>query len=96
VYLDRQADDVAAYRRDETLALPVGLDYGEIPGLSTELRQKLNSVRPRTIGQAGRVDGMTPVALTLLAARIRSRRRTQARGAGPQAREAGPQGRPTR
>jgi tRNA uridine 5-carboxymethylaminomethyl modification enzyme len=96
VYLDRQADDVAAYRRDETLALPVGLDYGEIPGLSTELRQKLNSVRPRTIGQAGRVDGMTPVALTLLAARIRSRRGTQARGAGPQARGAGPQGRPTR
>jgi len=76
VYLDRQADDVAAYRRDETLELPAGLDYGEIPGLSTELRQKLDSIRPRTIGQAGRVDGMTPVALTLLAARIRPRRRT--------------------
>jgi tRNA uridine 5-carboxymethylaminomethyl modification enzyme len=75
VYLDRQADDVAAYRRDETLELPAGLDYGEIPGLSTELRQKLDSIRPRTIGQAGRVDGMTPVALTLLAARIRPRRR---------------------
>ena len=78
VYLDRQADDVAAYRRDETLELPAGLDYGQIPGLSTELRQKLDSIRPRTIGQAGRVDGMTPVALTLLAARIRpSRRRAQ-------------------
>ena len=75
VYLDRQADDVAAYRRDETLELPAGLDYGEIPGLSAELRQKLDSIRPRTIGQAGRVDGMTPVALTLLAAQIRPRRR---------------------
>ena len=75
VYLDRQADDVAAYRRDETLELPAGLDYGQIPGLSTELRQKLDSIRPRTIGQAGRVDGMTPVALTLLAAQIRPRRR---------------------
>ena len=84
VYLDRQADDVAAYRRDETLELPAGLDYGEIPGLSTELRQKLDSIRPRTIGQAGRVDGMTPVALTLLAARIRPRRRTP-RAQGPQA-----------
>jgi tRNA uridine 5-carboxymethylaminomethyl modification enzyme len=84
VYLDRQADDVAAYRRDETLELPAGLDYGEIPGLSTELRQKLDSIRPRTIGQAGRVDGMTPVALTLLAARIRPRRRTRApRAHGP-------------
>jgi tRNA uridine 5-carboxymethylaminomethyl modification enzyme len=84
VYLDRQADDVAAYRRDETLELPAGLDYREIPGLSTELRQKLDSVRPRTIGQAGRVDGMTPVALTLLAARIRPRRRTP-KAQGPQA-----------
>jgi tRNA uridine 5-carboxymethylaminomethyl modification enzyme len=74
VYLDRQADDVAAYRRDETLELPAGIDYAQIPGLSAELRQKLDSVRPRTIGQASRVDGMTPVALTLLAARIRSRR----------------------
>jgi tRNA uridine 5-carboxymethylaminomethyl modification enzyme len=73
VYLDRQADDVAAYRRDESLELPAGLDYAQIPGLSMELRQKLDSIRPRTIGQAGRVDGMTPVALTLLAARIRPR-----------------------
>ena len=89
VYLDRQADDVAAYRRDETLELPGGLDYDEIPGLSTELRQKLDSVRPRTIGQASRVDGMTPVALTLLAARIRPRRKAQAREPGRQ----GPQAR---
>jgi tRNA uridine 5-carboxymethylaminomethyl modification enzyme len=74
VYLDRQADDVAAYRRDESLALPAEIDYAQIPGLSAELQQKLDSIRPRTIGQAGRVDGMTPVALTLLAARIRSRR----------------------
>jgi tRNA uridine 5-carboxymethylaminomethyl modification enzyme len=74
VYLDRQADDVAAYRRDETLELPAGIDYEQIPGLSAELRQKLKAIRPRTLGQAGRVDGMTPVALTLLAARIRSRR----------------------
>jgi tRNA uridine 5-carboxymethylaminomethyl modification enzyme len=84
VYLDRQADDVAAYRRDETLELPAGIDYAQIPGLSAELRQKLDSVRPRTIGQASRVDGMTPVALTLLAARMRSRR--GAEGSGPRQR----------
>jgi len=80
VYLDRQADDVAAYRRDEGLELPDGLDYGQIAGLSVEARQKLESIRPRTIGQAGRIDGMTPAALTLLAARIRRGPRTR-RGA---------------
>jgi tRNA uridine 5-carboxymethylaminomethyl modification enzyme len=80
VYLDRQADDVAAYRRDESLPLPAEIDYAQIPGLSAELQQKLDSIRPRTIGQAGRVDGMTPVALTLLAARIRPRRSAPAQG----------------
>jgi tRNA uridine 5-carboxymethylaminomethyl modification enzyme len=88
VYLDRQADDVAAYRRDETLALPAEIDYAQIPGLSTELQQKLDSIRPRTIGQAGRVDGMTPVALTLLAARIRPRRSARAPAPRPQGRKA--------
>jgi tRNA uridine 5-carboxymethylaminomethyl modification enzyme len=78
VYLGRQAADVAAYRRDESLELPEALDYSEVPGLSHEVRQKLQSIRPRTIGQASRIDGMTPVALTLLAARVR---RKQARRA---------------
>src|SRR5258705_11375871 len=54
VYLSRQAADIAAYRRDESLALPEGLDYAELRGLSNEVRQKLASQRPRTIGQAGR------------------------------------------
>jgi tRNA uridine 5-carboxymethylaminomethyl modification enzyme len=74
VYLDRQAADVAAYRRDEGLELPDALDYGQMPGLSMEMRQKLQSVRPRTIGQAGRIDGVTPAALTLLAAHIRRKK----------------------
>jgi tRNA uridine 5-carboxymethylaminomethyl modification enzyme len=74
VYLDRQASDVAAYRRDEALRLPDGLDYGAIAGLSSEVRQKLQSSRPRTIGHAGRIDGMTPAALTLLAAHARRQR----------------------
>jgi tRNA uridine 5-carboxymethylaminomethyl modification enzyme len=71
VYLDRQAADVAAYRRDESFELPENIDYTRIPGLSAELTQKLKSIRPRTIGQAGRIDGITPVALTLLAAHVR-------------------------
>jgi tRNA uridine 5-carboxymethylaminomethyl modification enzyme len=79
VYLGRQAADVAAYRRDEELLLPDDLNYADMPGLSLEIRQKLGSIRPRTIGQAARLDGVTPAALTLLAARARRRRR----GKGP-------------
>jgi tRNA uridine 5-carboxymethylaminomethyl modification enzyme len=78
VYLDRQAADVAAYRRDESLELPESLDYAEVPGLSHEVRQKLQSIRPRTLGQASRIDGITPAALTLLAARVRRRPRRAA------------------
>jgi tRNA uridine 5-carboxymethylaminomethyl modification enzyme len=76
VYLDRQAADIVAFRRDEGLALPEGIDYAELGGLSNEIKQKLAAVRPRTIGQAGRIDGMTPVALSLLLAHIRRHQRT--------------------
>ena len=71
MYLDRQAADVAAYRRDEGVELPESLDYAAMTALSMEVRQKLESIRPRTIGQAGRIDGMTPAALTLLVAHVR-------------------------
>lgn len=71
VYLDRQQADIDAFRRDEQLALPESLDYDSISGLSTELRGKLAFLKPRTLGQAQRIDGMTPSALTLLAARAR-------------------------
>src|SRR5262249_54935990 len=78
VYLAGQAADVAAYRRDETLELPPIVDYASLPGLSMEVRQKLAAIRPRTLGQAGRIDGITPAALTLLAAHVR--RKGRARG----------------
>ena len=71
VYLSRQAADIAAYRRDEGLELPGELDYAELRGLSNEVRQKLAALRPRTIGQAGRIDGITPAALTLLVAYLK-------------------------
>jgi tRNA uridine 5-carboxymethylaminomethyl modification enzyme len=77
VYMDRQAADIAAFRRDESFELPE-LDYSALPGLSNEIRQKLAALRPRTIGQAGRIDGMTPAALTLLVAHVRRAGRTAA------------------
>lgn len=66
VYLDRQAADIATLRRDEDLVLPDELAYDGLAGLSNELKAKLTRVRPRTIGQAGRMEGMTPAALALL------------------------------
>jgi len=71
VYLSRQAADIAAYRRDESFALPDELDYASLPGLSNEVKQKLSAHRPRTIGHASRIDGITPAALTLLVAHVK-------------------------
>lgn len=70
VYLARQAADVRAFRRDEGLVL-TGIDYAEVPGLSNEARNKLQTVQPRTIGQAARIEAMTPAALAILAAYLR-------------------------
>ena len=70
-YLDRQAADAEALRREEALALPVDLDYAAIGGLSNEVREKLDRVRPRSLGQAGRIEGMTPGALTALLAHVK-------------------------
>ena len=74
VYLSRQVADVESYRRDESVVLGEDLDYAALPGLSNEVRQKLQQHRPRTIGQAARIDGITPAALTLLVAYLRRAR----------------------
>jgi tRNA uridine 5-carboxymethylaminomethyl modification enzyme len=68
VYLDRQQADIAAYRRDEGIVLEEALDFQGLPGLSNEIKAKLDLVRPKTLGQAARIEGITPAALTLLAA----------------------------
>jgi tRNA uridine 5-carboxymethylaminomethyl modification enzyme len=73
-YLDRQAADVAAFRRDEDLTLPADLDYRIVGGLSNEAREKLAAVRPLTLGQASRIEGVTPGALTALLAHVRRAR----------------------
>jgi tRNA uridine 5-carboxymethylaminomethyl modification enzyme len=71
VYLRRQDADIAAFRRDESLPIPPEFDYGAISGFSNEVRQRLEAVRPGTIGQASRIEGVTPTALTLLLAHVR-------------------------
>ncbi|NAZ37768.1 tRNA uridine-5-carboxymethylaminomethyl(34) synthesis enzyme MnmG [Rubellimicrobium sp. CFH 75288] len=70
-YLDRQARDAEALRREEGLRLPPDFDYAALPGLSHELRTKLEQARPPSLGHAARLDGMTPAALLLIAARLR-------------------------
>jgi tRNA uridine 5-carboxymethylaminomethyl modification enzyme len=75
VYLSRQTADIESYRRDESFVLPDDFDYAALPGLSNEAKQKLQSHRPRTIGHASRIDGMTPAALTLLVAHVKRGRK---------------------
>jgi tRNA uridine 5-carboxymethylaminomethyl modification enzyme len=91
VYLDRQDEDVARYRRSEALTIPADFDYASLSGLSNELKAKFIAVRPASLGQAGRVEGATPAALALIAAH--AGRRTRAAGrltAAPVSRETPP------
>jgi tRNA uridine 5-carboxymethylaminomethyl modification enzyme len=81
VYLSRQAADVDSYRRDESLVLSDDIDYSALPGLSNEVRHKLQAHRPRTVGHASRIDGITPAALVLLVAHMRRQDRNISRGA---------------
>jgi tRNA uridine 5-carboxymethylaminomethyl modification enzyme len=77
-YLSRQEGDIRAFRKDEGLSLPADLDYAAIGGLSIEVRQKLDRAKPATLGQAARVDGVTPAALTTLLVHVRQRSRRTA------------------
>jgi tRNA uridine 5-carboxymethylaminomethyl modification enzyme len=78
-YLDRQEADIIAFRRDEGLTIPLDVDYAAVKGLSTEAMQKLEAIRPATLGQAARIDGVTPAALTLVLAHIRAKAVTRER-----------------
>ena len=75
VYLDRQLADIEALKRDEALQIPDDFDYEAIIGLSNEVKQKLVDIRPATLGQASRMDGITPAALTLILSHLK--RQTQ-------------------
>jgi tRNA uridine 5-carboxymethylaminomethyl modification enzyme len=73
-YLERQETEIAAFRREEALELPEDLDYGALASLSHEVREKLGAARPRTLGGAARVPGVTPAAITALLGHVRRRR----------------------
>ncbi len=70
-YIERQARDIEAFRRDEGLRIPGALAYDEIGGISNEVKEKLKAVRPGTLGQAARIEGVTPGALTALMAHLK-------------------------
>jgi len=72
-YVERQDADITRFRRDENLTLPVDIDYAALGGLSHEAREKLAAVRPTTLGQAGRIEGVTPGALMALLAHVHRR-----------------------
>lgn len=70
-YVRRQDLDVAALRKDEGIAIPADFEYGDLPSLKAELRLKLGSLRPATLSQAGRIEGMTPAALMVILAAVK-------------------------
>ncbi len=74
-YIQRQQKDIDLLRKDEALQIPKGFDYRELEGLSNELQSKLTTAQPETLAQAGRVDGITPAALTLILARLRQNKK---------------------
>ena len=80
-YIDRQKLDIAAIQRDEGLKIPHDFDYEAIEGLSSELRIKLSRARPMNLGQAAKVDGITPAALLLLLSRLKKGQRQQRKSA---------------
>ncbi|HKL25041.1 MAG TPA: tRNA uridine-5-carboxymethylaminomethyl(34) synthesis enzyme MnmG [Desulfuromonadales bacterium] len=70
-YIDRQLDQVARFRKQENQSIPVDFDYDAVAGLSAEVREKLKKGRPRTLGQAGRIPGVTPAAIAILAVKLK-------------------------
>jgi tRNA uridine 5-carboxymethylaminomethyl modification enzyme len=72
-YIERQQDEIERARSNEETALPADLDYGALAGLSHEVRQKLSESRPLTVGQAGRIPGVTPAAVSILLVHLKKR-----------------------
>ena len=74
-YLERQQTDILAFRRDEAVRIPSGFDFGAVGGLSNEAREKLERARPETLGQASRIEGVTPGALTAVLAHLKRKQK---------------------
>jgi tRNA uridine 5-carboxymethylaminomethyl modification enzyme len=73
-YIERQEEEIARHRRNEETRLPEDLDYSSVRGLSNEVRQKLAQIRPATVGQASRVPGVTPAAVSILLVHLKKSR----------------------
>jgi tRNA uridine 5-carboxymethylaminomethyl modification enzyme len=73
-YIERQEEEIARHRRNEETRLPSDLDYARVAGLSNEVRQKLEQIRPATVGQAARVAGVTPAAVSILLVHLKKSR----------------------
>ena len=70
-YLARQANDIKAFKKDESIKIPKCINYDELSGLSNEIKDKLKNIRPDTLGQALRIDGVTPAAIILILSHIK-------------------------
>lgn len=84
-YIDRQKDEIARHKRNEETRLPDDLDYNQVKGLSLEVAEKLKRIRPATIGQAGRISGVTPAAVSLLLIHLKKRGNKAAKNLADQA-----------
>ena len=82
-YIERQRDEIGRQLSQESLPLPADLDYGRLSGLSNEIKQKFIAVRPVSLGQARRIEGVTPAALALIAAHARKAERSASRSPLP-------------
>jgi tRNA uridine 5-carboxymethylaminomethyl modification enzyme len=70
-YLEKQESDIVTFRKDENLMIPVNIDYGKLSGLSNEVKSKFRLIKPKTLGQALRIDGITPAAAYILLSHVR-------------------------
>jgi tRNA uridine 5-carboxymethylaminomethyl modification enzyme len=73
-YIQRQLEQVARFREMEDVKIPAAVNYLEVEGLSAEVRERLLEIRPETLGQAGRIQGVTPAALAVLNVHLRKKR----------------------
>ena len=74
-YIERQQREIAKHREQSEIAIPADMDFAAVRGLSTEVSQKLAEFRPATVGQAGRIDGVTPAAISLLLVHLHRRKK---------------------
>ena len=74
-YLEKQKADIIAFRRDENLVIPTDIDYSKLSGLSNEVKTKFKLIRPKTLGQALRIDGITPAAAYILLSHVKKVKR---------------------